>query len=83
MYIVSSRAGGQYRPKSIAIQSSTDGTAWTDVKEATFATIGSVAEIKIDFENEISTKHLRIVVDQVFASNGTEDNLIISELDIY
>ena len=83
VYLVSSRNGGQFRPKHIIVQSSSDGAVWEMVKEVTLGSIGNAAEVKISFDNSISTRHFKIIVDQVYMSTGVEENLIFNEVDTF
>lgn len=82
LYIRSSRPGGQYRPKSIVVQSSSDELAWKTEKELMLSSIGQAAEIELYFDATVTTKYLRLIVDQIYASSGDEDNLLINEIDI-
>ena len=85
MYFLSDRTGGQqFRPKHFIIQSSADeGASWTTVKEVTVANINDAKEFRVKFDSNVTTKHVKIVVDQIYttATSGAE-NLVFAEIDI-
>ncbi len=80
VYFYSDRAGTNYRPKNIIIQTSDDGASFTTVKEFAIANVTSEAKLYLD--SSISSQYLRILIDQVYVSSGTEENLIFNEIDI-
>lgn len=80
VYLFSDRAGTNYRPKNVVIQTSNDGISFTTVKEMSLS--NGLTEAKINLDNSVSSQYLRILISQVYIPSGTEENLILNEIDI-
>lgn len=82
VYLFSDRSGGQFRPKHVILETSNDGFTWNNVQQNTIASIGEAREVILNFDTTVTSQHLRITVDEVYISSGTEENLIFTEVDI-
>ena len=82
LYFLSDRSEGQFRPKNLIIENSSDGIVWNEINETTLTSIGLAREVKVLFDATITSKHLRISIDEVYQSSGIEENLIFTEIDI-
>lgn len=82
IFLSSYRSGGQYRPKHLIISASSDNVTWSEEKAFTTPSIDDAREVSLNFDKVVNTRYVKIVVDQVYISNGNEENLIITELDI-
>lgn len=80
VYLFSDRAGTNFRPKDVVIQISNDGVSFTTVKEMPLP--NGLTEAKIKLDNSVNSQYLRILISQVYTSSGTEENLILNEIDI-
>lgn len=81
VYLYSDRSGSNYSPKHIIVQTSSDGgITYNTVKEYSISTITS--EIKVNFDTPKTTRYLKILVNEVFISKESEENLILNEIDI-
>lgn len=82
IYLYSNRSGSNFRPKHISVQTSNDGTNYTEVKEHTIDDINNAIEVRVDFDSDVTASYFKILVDAVYMSTGTEENLIFNEIDI-
>ncbi|MDY7396045.1 discoidin domain-containing protein [Aureibaculum sp. 2210JD6-5] len=82
LYFLSDRPGGQFRPKKLSIETSNDGNTWNKIKESAITSIEEAREIKITLDTAVTTKNIRVKVDEIYQSSGTEENLIFTEIDI-
>ena len=82
VYLLSDRSGGQFRPKHVILETSNDGSTWNNVQQNTIATIGEAREVMLNFDTTVTSQYLRLTIDEVYVSSGTEENLIFTEVDI-
>ncbi len=79
IYLHSDRGGTNFRPKHVIIQQSVDGNTYTTIKEFD---LENIPENQLSFDAAVTTRHLKILVSEVHISSGTEENLILNEIDI-
>ena len=82
VYLHSDRSGTQYRPKHLTLEISSDGLTWETKKEVSISSMSNARELKLDFVDSITSRYLKIIVDDVYSGNS-EENLIFTEIDIY
>ena len=82
MYLHSDRDHAvQYRPRHIVVETSSNASGWIVAKEIEVASMEDAKEVYLNFDAPINVRHVRLVIDQVYAGNADE-NLIFSEVDI-
>ncbi|MGW9684892.1 discoidin domain-containing protein [Flagellimonas sp. 2504JD1-5] len=79
LYLHSDRGGTNFRPKHVIVQQSADGNAYSTVKEFD---LENIPENHLLFDAAVTTRYLKISVSEVHISSGTEENLILNEIDL-
>ncbi|SNZ00456.1 discoidin domain-containing protein [Flagellimonas pacifica] len=78
IYLHSDRGGINFRPKHVIVQESADGNTYVEVKEFD---LENIPENQLSFDTPITTRYLKILVSEVHISSGSEENLILNEID--
>lgn len=81
IYLLSSKKGKYFRPKSIKIETSHNGNNWRVMKNIDISSSNEAREVKVDFGRNVWARHLRLTIDEVYSSTSAE-NLSFTEIDI-